>query len=264
MLEAATVAEALCSDLDLQVDCIDANLPMDLGDGQAEPGYGKGFIKKQGCGPDAWIQMALQLAYFRDQGELALTYESAAVRLFNEGRTETIRSVSMASKELLHLMHDPSVSPSQKIQALQRACQHHQGYARDAACGKGVDRHLFALYVASMANGGNGDPFLKAALSIPYKLSTSQIPQRQTDFKVKDVGKVPLLSPSGGFGPVSDQGYGVAYMMADDDRTFFHVSSKHSCTATNSARFQQHIKRAFHDLRALYLSSQDHASATAQ
>ncbi len=35
--------------------------------------------------------MALQLAYFRDQGELALTYESAAVRLFNEGRTETIR-----------------------------------------------------------------------------------------------------------------------------------------------------------------------------
>jgi len=37
--------------------------------------------------------MALQLAYFRDQGELALTYESAAVRLFNEGRTETIRCV---------------------------------------------------------------------------------------------------------------------------------------------------------------------------
>ena len=38
-----------------------------------------------------------------------------------------------------------------------------------------------------MALGGEGDAahaFLQAALSIPYKLSTSQIPQRQTNFKV--------------------------------------------------------------------------------
>jgi hypothetical protein len=39
-----------------------------------------------------------------------------------------------------------------------------------------------------MALGGEGDAahaFLQTALAIPYKLSTSQIPQRQTDFKVR-------------------------------------------------------------------------------
>ena len=30
-------------------------------------GYGKGFCKRQKCGPDAWIQMALQVAFRRDQ-----------------------------------------------------------------------------------------------------------------------------------------------------------------------------------------------------
>jgi hypothetical protein len=29
--------------------------------------YSKGLIKKFQCGPDAWIQMALQLAYYREQ-----------------------------------------------------------------------------------------------------------------------------------------------------------------------------------------------------
>jgi hypothetical protein len=44
--------------------------------------------------------------------------------------------------------------------------------------GRGVDRHLFALYV--MAMGMNIEvPFLKASLSLPWKLSTSQLPQRQ-------------------------------------------------------------------------------------
>ncbi len=31
-------------------------------------------------GPDAMIQMALQLAYYRDQGHFDLTYESAMAR----------------------------------------------------------------------------------------------------------------------------------------------------------------------------------------
>lgn len=256
--EAAQAAQALCNDLDLEVDCFESSLSYHLGDSSVV-GYGKGFMKKQQCGPDAWIQMALQLAYFRDQGHLALTYESAAVRLFNEGRTETIRSVSAESKELVMLMQTPSATPQSKIQALRRACQQHQAYARDASCGKGVDRHLFALYVASVAMGSTGceADWLNGALSIPYKLSTSQIPQRQTDFKVRpDTHNptIPMCSPSGGFGPVSDEGYGVAYMMADDERTFFHVSSKRSCQKTDSARFQLEIKRALNDLRSLFLS----------
>ena len=52
------------------------------------------------CSPDSFIQMVIQTAYFRDTGgEFALTYEAAMTRLFRNGRTETIRSVSKESCE---------------------------------------------------------------------------------------------------------------------------------------------------------------------
>jgi len=239
VMEAAKAAKELCDDLDLVVDCHDANTG----------GYGKGFCKKQRCGPDAWIQVALQVAYKRDMDELPLTYEAAAVRMFNEGRTETIRSVSLESKNFVDLLDDAGASKEDKIKALRCACDQHQATSRDAGVGKGVDRHLFGLYVAGQAIGADVK-FIKEALSIPFKLSTSQIPQRQTTERPD--GDPKLLSPSGGFGPVSDSGYGVSYMMADDARTFFHVSSKKSCDKTKSDRFMGQIKRALTDMKNLF------------
>lgn len=46
--------------------------------------------------------------------------------------------------------------------------------------GKGIDRHLFGLYV--VANGkGIESNFLRDAISQPWMLSTSQQPQKQTN-----------------------------------------------------------------------------------
>lgn len=59
--------------------------------------YGKGFMKKCKLSPDAYIQMALQLAYFRDAGRFSLTYEASITRLFKEGRTETVRPCTVES-----------------------------------------------------------------------------------------------------------------------------------------------------------------------
>lgn len=171
------------------------------------------------------------------------------MRMFNEGRTETIRSVSLESKKFVELLDDAGASKEDKIKALRCACDQHQATSRDAGIGKGVDRHLFGLYVAGQAIGADVK-FIKEALSIPFKLSTSQIPQRQTTERAD--GDPKLLSPSGGFGPVSDSGYGVSYMMADDARTFFHVSSKISCDKTKSDRFMGQIKRALTDMKNLF------------
>jgi len=49
-----------------------------------------------------------------------------------------------------------------------------------------------------------------------------------------------------------DLGYGVSYMMADDARTFFHVSSKRTCGKTDSKRFMTAIKKALEDIKALF------------
>lgn len=73
-------------------------------------------------------------------------------------------------------------------------------------CGKGIDRHLFCLYVVSKYLELDS-PFLNEVLSEPWRLSTSQTPHGQT--KQMDLVKYPnCISAGGGFGPVADDGYG--------------------------------------------------------
>lgn len=87
--------------------------------------------------------------------------------------------------------------------------------APQPAVWSGLDRHLFALYVVSQGANIKSE-FLNRALSMQWRLSTSQQPQNQTGEwdPRRDANQV---SPGGGFGPVTDDGYGVSYMVASDD-----------------------------------------------
>jgi carnitine O-palmitoyltransferase 1 len=113
---------------------------------------------------------------------------------------------------------------------LRKACQVHQRGYQDAMCGKGIDRHLFCLYVVSKYLEVDS-AFLKEVLSEPWRLSTSQTPHGQTS--KLDLSKNPdCISAGGGFGPVADDGYGVSYIIAGEDLIFFHISSKKSSPET--------------------------------
>jgi carnitine O-palmitoyltransferase 1 len=194
--------------------------------------------------------MALQLAYFRDQGHLSLTYEASMTRLFREGRTETVRPVTVESAQFVRAMESPDESAKVRRELLRAACGRHQRAYQDAMCGKGVDRHLFCLYVISQYLEVESE-FLKQVLSEPWKLSTSQTPHGQVG--LLDASKNPRhISAGGGFGPVADDGYGVSYIVAGEDVLFFHISSKRSSSATDSQRFRQHIDGALRDLRSLF------------
>lgn len=77
--------------------------------------YGKGLMKKCRLSPDAFIQMALQLAYYRDAGKFSLTYEASMTRLFREGRTETVRPCTIESADWVKAMLDNSVKVTLQI-----------------------------------------------------------------------------------------------------------------------------------------------------
>ena len=68
-----------------------------------------------------WLQMAMQLAYFRLHRKTVLTYESATTRLYYEGRTETIRPVSEDSVAFVKSFDDPSVPRDEVKKILSRA-----------------------------------------------------------------------------------------------------------------------------------------------
>ncbi|XP_058806028.1 carnitine O-palmitoyltransferase 1, liver isoform isoform X2 [Phymastichus coffea] len=213
--------------------------------------YGKGFMKKSKMSPDAYIQMALQLAYYRDMGKFSLTYEASMTRLYREGRTETVRPCTIESVAWVKAMENPNSTTEEKHKLIMKAAAQHQRGYQDAMCGKGIDRHLFCLYVVSKYLEVDS-PFLKEVLSEPWKLSTSQTPHGQTS--KLDLKKFPdCISAGGGFGPVADDGYGVSYIIAGEDMIFFHISSKYKSPETDSKRFAEKIKTALMDMKNLFL-----------
>lgn len=60
------------------------------------------------------------------------------------------------------------------------------------------------------------------------------------------------ISPGGGFGPVADDGYGVSYMVPDDHKIFFHISSKISSKQSNSDRFVKLLHESMADIKGLF------------
>jgi carnitine O-palmitoyltransferase 1 len=194
--------------------------------------------------------MALQLAYYRDFGKFSLTYEASTTRLYREGRTETVRSCSIESCAWVKAMESPDCSNEEKIKLLREACNKHQKSCLEAMTGKGIDRHLFTLYIVSKYLEVDS-PFLDKVFSEPWRLTTSQTPLGQTP--KTDINKhKDLYTASGGFGPVANDGYAVSYIILRDELIFFHVSSKKSCPVTNTPRFGQQIVKAMSDIKLLF------------
>uniref|UniRef100_A0A8B9JH50 carnitine O-palmitoyltransferase n=1 Tax=Astyanax mexicanus TaxID=7994 RepID=A0A8B9JH50_ASTMX len=223
--------------------------------------FGKGSIKKIKMSPDGFIQLALQLAFYRDRGMFCLTYEASMTRLFREGRTETVRSCSSESCAFIKAFENgEDVEVCRRL--IRNASEKHQMLYRLAMTGAGIDRHLFCLYVVSKYLGIES-PFLKEALSEPWRLSTSQTPFQQLEL-FDFVNHPDYITCGGGFGPVADDGYGVSYSLIGEKIISFHVSSKHSCPDTDSHKFGTQIRKALHDLLQLMTINQSDAAGSEQ
>ncbi|XP_068459142.1 carnitine O-palmitoyltransferase 1, liver isoform isoform X2 [Clinocottus analis] len=211
--------------------------------------FGKGLIKKCRTSPDAFIQIALQLAHYRDKKKFCLTYEASMTRLFREGRTETVRSCTLETCAFVRAMIRDETR-EERLNLLKVAAEKHQNMYRLAMTGEGIDRHLFCLYVVSKYLGEDS-PFLKEVLSEPWRLSTSQTPLQQVE--LFDLVRHPeYVSSGGGFGPVADDGYGVSYIIVGENLINFHISSKHSSPETDSHRFGGNIRQAMLDILDLF------------
>jgi carnitine O-acetyltransferase len=171
---------------------------------QSFQGYGKGLIKKFKCSPDAYVQMLIQLAYFKMYGVNRPTYESAMTRKFQEGRTETTRSVSDESVAFCRVHGDPTVPREEAVRLFRAALVAHSKYTIDASDGRGVDRHLDGL--KKLLREGEKLPALYEDPAYSYSkswyLSTSQLSSEYYN--------------GYGWSQVIDDGFGVAYMINED------------------------------------------------
>nr|CAB3233592.1 carnitine O-palmitoyltransferase 1, liver isoform [Phallusia mammillata] len=212
---------------------------------------GKGFIKKLRVSPDGYMQMALQLTFYRLHKKTPKTYETAATRLFKNARTETIRPVSEHSVAFTKAFDDPNVSVAKKVDHLKKAIIHQTQYKFDAMNGRAVDRHLLGLYIAGKLSGSVPKLFTVRPFYEADELSTSQSPLRYDSV----IGKITPYDPvGGGFGPQRQDGYGVAYFM-DDVSVSCLITSFKSCPDTGSQKFAAGLQQAVDDIKILLESS---------
>ena len=171
---------------------------------EAYQAYGKGLIKKLKCSPDAYVQMIIQLAYYKMYGKNRPTYESVMTRRFQQGRTEACRTVSDDSVAFCRAISDPSVDPNETAALFHKAAKAHLEYISAASAGKGVDRHLFGL--KKLLDPDEEIPAIYQdptyAYSSTWYLSTSQL---SSDY-----------FNGYGWSEVVDQGWGIAYMINEN------------------------------------------------
>ncbi|KAI4550090.1 hypothetical protein MJT46_018816 [Ovis ammon polii x Ovis aries] len=144
--------------------------------------YGKTFIKQQKCSPDAFIQVALQLAFYRLHGKLVPTYESASIRRFHEGRVDNIRSATPEALRFVKAItdhHTAAVPDSEKLLLLKDAIRAQTEYTVMAITGMAIDNHLLGLRELAretceeLPEMFTDETYL---MSNRFVLSTSQVP----------------------------------------------------------------------------------------
>ncbi|KAM7370669.1 hypothetical protein PAMP_010196 [Pampus punctatissimus] len=207
--------------------------------------YGKEFIKKQKMSPDAFIQVALQLAFYKCNGRLVSTYESASIRRFQEGRVDNIRSATAEALAFVKSMTDErgTFTDSEKMKRLRDVVNAQTNYTIAAITGMAIDNHLLGLLrIAKELNMEKPEIFCDETYlaSNQFILSTSQVPTTVEMFCC--------------YGPVVPNGYGACYN-PQSDHILFCVSSFWESTQTSSAVFVKALNEGLLEIRDLCNSS---------
>lgn len=204
-------------------------------------GFGKNLPKKNGLSTDSFLQMGLQLAYYRMYGCLNATCETASLRMFHLGRTETIRSASQEALEMVQAMDDPSRQAEEKLALMQKAIHAHTAYTDQALQGQAIDRHLLGLKLQAIEEGSRvPEIFMDTSYAVAnhWMISAGQVAAR-TDCVMC-------------YGPLVPDGYAVCYNPRPE-HVNFSVSAFNCCDDTNAAKLARGLEKALDDMKNLLL-----------
>lgn len=209
--------------------------------------FGKEFPKKIKMSPDSFIQLSLQLAYYKCHGQLCSTYESASTRRFRRGRVDNIRANSCEALDWVKSM-DPNsgCKNKEKMSLFRKAVQYQTDLMVDTILGNGMDCHINTLKTIANENNLGHIDFIQDesfAISNHFKLSTSQIP---TSFEGS------LMC----YGPVVTDGYGCGYN-PKQNYTLFAISSNKSCNETSTEKFANALESGLLEIYDLFNSGSE-------
>ncbi|KAK2815963.1 hypothetical protein Q5P01_026430 [Channa striata] len=204
--------------------------------------FGKNFLKAKKMSPDAFVQMALQLAYYRIHRQCCATMEPASLRMFRQGRVDVIHSNSVASFAFVKAFDDPRKQNFEKVGLLEKAIKEHTRQTKLVIHGQSMTGHLLGLMLQaagekmSMPDIFTDTSFAKA---FHYQLSTSQITSK--------TGCLTCV------GPEEPGTYDVSYGIMSNyiDCTVACLEPSNACERKNPTILIQAMKDALLDMRSL-------------
>lgn len=186
--------------------------------------FGSDRAKSLKISPDAFVQLAFQVAHRRAKGFTGATYESIATRHFHHGRTEAMRVVTPEILAFTEILDDPDATREERVTALRAAASAHVARAKDCQAGDAPEQHLWELQLLARRRGIDWDPELYSSpgwtkMRDDY-LSTSAAPSVNIQYF--------------GFGATSEHCIGVAYLLLPH-RFNVHLSTPRSVSGEMTA-----------------------------
>jgi carnitine O-acetyltransferase len=207
------------------------------------PDFGSDRAKRRGMSPDAFVQLAYQLAHHRAKGFIGATYESIATRQWRRGRTEAMRVVTPEIVRFVSAMTDASADAATRRRAAREAAEAHVARAKACQAGAAPEQHLWELQLIAERQGEELGVTGELALydSPGWRimrddyLSTSSAPSRNISFF--------------GFGSTSGHCIGVGYVLLPDRLNLFLSTPR--AVAGDMTRFAAEVRTALGELDQL-------------
>jgi carnitine O-acetyltransferase len=179
------------------------------------PDFGSTRAKQLRTSPDAFAQMAYQLAHQRAKGHLGATYESIATRHWRHGRTEAMRVVTPQVQAFVAAMQDPAATAEARRAAYFAAAEAHVARAKQCQAGDAPEQHLWELQLIQRRRGAE----LGVTEPLPLYDSPGWTIMRDDYLSTSSAPSVNIQYF--GFGSTSQRCIGIGYVLLPDRLNIF-------------------------------------------
>ncbi|NWZ60761.1 CACP acetyltransferase, partial [Haliaeetus albicilla] len=119
--------------------------------------------------PEAIVQVALQVAFYRAHGSLCASCEPTSLRHVLPGCTDLLRPPGPPCLALARALDDPHAEPELQLALLREAVEAQSRRTQEVLAGQGAERHLQGLRQAAIAAG---EPLPEIFMDPAYALAT--------------------------------------------------------------------------------------------
>uniref|UniRef100_A0A3Q3BSI2 Carnitine O-acetyltransferase a n=1 Tax=Haplochromis burtoni TaxID=8153 RepID=A0A3Q3BSI2_HAPBU len=201
--------------------------------------FGKNYLKAHNMSPDAFIQMAIQLAYYRMNKQVCASYEAVSQRMFRRGRVSLLLSTTSVSAAFVKAFDDPQKQNTEKIDLLEKAIKTHKENIKAVIGGHDIVAHIIALRLQAVENKlPMPDIFRDISYKkiLNYQFAASQVTSNTGSVGVHQVDE--------------NSGYSLCYSV-HNSHFIIEMATSNTHKRLNTRHLIQNMKDALLDMRAL-------------